>query len=155
MSTAAPVDFLRDEQLAESLAKDVLAAALESDVRVADVDADAYPVVGAVSFSGPIRAALYVELEYGPAYALTEILQDVPRPQSVDAFVEDSVGELSNQLAGNLKALLPEDVEASLPSVVNGEFSVAQDKNARSCRLCFDTAYGKVCVTLVQDENPS
>ena len=75
----------------------------------------------------------------------------VPTPAVVDSDVRDSIGELANMIAGNLKAILPSEAMLSMPSVVEGkDFALSVIGGNTSSRLTFASPHGPIAVTLVQ-----
>lgn len=84
--------------------------------------AAAAPVVSAsVGITGPARASVVVEVS-GPAADLVAVTMLALDPTSAPApeDVADAVGELANMVGGNVKSLLPEPSELSLPVVAGG-----------------------------------
>jgi len=65
--------------------------------------------------------------------------------------VRDTMGELANMLAGNLKSVLPHGIGLSMPSVVEGT-----DYSLRICggnlidRMAFSGEMGVIWVTLIE-----
>ena len=72
-------------------------------------------------------------------------------PTSVNDDVRDTLGELANMIAGNLKALLPFGVAISMPSVVEGsDYSLRICGGNQASRLTFSSELGEFRVTLVE-----
>lgn len=110
-----------------------------------------FPIAGAVYFTGGFMGAVVIELGYELAYGATAKLMSVDEPSQVDPDVRDSVGELSNMIAGNLKAILPGESMLSMPSVVEGQdFALSVIGGNSSSRMLFDSSKGPLQVTLVQ-----
>ena len=105
--------------------------------------------MAAVYYAGAWKGAVLLECSLGQAMDWGSRLMQIPAPvASEDA--RDSLGELCNVLAGNLKPLLPPGVGLSTPSVVKGA-----DYTLRICgdtlceRLPFADPSGDFRVTLI------
>ena len=108
-----------------------------------------YELTAAVYYAGAWKGAVLLECSLGQAMDWGSRLMQIPAPvASEDA--RDSLGELCNVLAGNLKPLLPPGVGLSTPSVVKGA-----DYTLRICgdtlceRLHFADPSGDFRVTLI------
>jgi len=107
-------------------------------------------VTSAIYFTEPWKGALIVECTVPLAFAFTARLMSVKLPTSVDDDVCDAMGELSNMIAGNLKALMPSTVGISIPSVVRGRDYVLRLRGTESLTTSvFSTEFGEFCLTLV------
>lgn len=99
-------------------------------------------VTGCVTIEGAWHGAVMLSCERSLAGTLAgELFQSAsPSPEEV----RDTIGELTNMLAGNLKALLPHPSRISLPSVAGGgdyEFSVVGTARVAAVRFrCGDGA---------------
>jgi chemotaxis protein CheX len=94
------------------------------DVHVEVVEAGA-PLAGdlatsAVLFAGEWHGAVVLECPIEHAFELTRRLMKIPRPSALDDDVRDTLGELANMVAGNLKGVMPQGVALSMPTVVAG-----------------------------------
>ena len=81
--------------------------------------ADASTVTGVVNIDGAWRGAVLVRCPLALATLLTEAMfkgDDEPTFEEVS----DAMGELTNMVAGNTKALLPQPSAISLPTVAFG-----------------------------------
>lgn len=147
-------DLRAHQDLAVHLVRDVFQTMLGSDAwpdSTVEGEARRYPVVGAIHFAGPWKGAVLAEFDHPLAYAVTARLMGVPTPAEVDADVRDAVGELTNMIAGNLKAILPPDTGMSMPTVVEGrDFTLSVIGANETSRLAFGAPDGSLCVTLVQ-----
>jgi len=108
-----------------------------------------YELTAAVYYAGAWQGALLLECSIEQAMDWGSRLMGLPAPiEAEDA--RDSLAELCNVLAGNLKPLLPPGVGLSTPSVVKGA-----DYTLRVCgdtlceRLHFGDAAGDFRVTLI------
>ena len=85
-----------------------------------------YELTGAVYYAGAWKGALLLECSLAQAIAWGSRLMDASAPVAAED-ARDSLGELCNVLAGNLKPLLPPGVGLSTPSVVKGaDYSLAR-----------------------------
>ena len=108
-----------------------------------------YELTAAVYYAGAWQGALLLECSIEQAMEWGSRLMGLPAPiEAEDA--RDSLAELCNVLAGNLKPLLPPGVGLSTPSVVKGA-----DYTLRVCgdtlceRLHFADQAGDFRVTLI------
>lgn len=150
---AAPVILQDHFELAATIVSDVFSTMLQTEATPsADTSAGVpFPVTGAVYFTGGFMGAAVIEVGYELAFHATAALMGVPPPTEVDSDVRDSIGELANMIAGNLKAILPSEAMLSMPSVVEGrDFALSVIGGNTSSRLTFISPYGPIVVTLVQ-----
>jgi chemotaxis protein CheX len=75
-------------------------------------------VTGIVNIEGAWRGAVVVRCPYALAALVTAAMLESEAVSLDD--VRDALGELTNMVAGNLKALLPEPSTISLPTVAFG-----------------------------------
>jgi chemotaxis protein CheX len=88
--------------------------------RVHDTQPDGAPVVtGFVSIEGAWNGAVMVRCPTALATTLTSAMFQAGSAPSFDD-VSDALGELTNMIAGNVKALLPSPCNLSLPAVALG-----------------------------------
>lgn len=158
MTTSAPVNLSDHQELAATLVSDLFRTMLARD---AWPDSDhepeqAYTVCGALYFVGAWQGAVLMELDHSLAFSITARLEDVPEPTTVDHYVRDAIGEVTNMLAGNLKTLLPAGTFMSMPSVVEGsDFSLSVIGANRSSQLGFRCNEGPFRITLVEMQDRS
>jgi len=151
MTVAEPSIDLRE--LSTAVVGDVFALMLQSEATASEQpdDGTRYPLTAAVYFAGDWRGTLLFELDYELAFTITETMEDVPRPESVDRYVCDALGELVNMFAGNLKPLLPEGTEMATASVTHGgEFSIQVVGAKASSSIPFESPHGPFRLTLVE-----
>ena len=109
----------------------------------------AYALTAAVYYVGTWNGALLLECSVAQAQVWASHLMDIPFPVSVED-ARDSLGELCNVLAGNLKPVLPPGVGLSSPSVVSGaDYRLKVCGDPVSERLTFGDAEGTFGITLV------
>ena len=108
-----------------------------------------YELTAAVYYAGAWKGAVLLECSLEQAMDWGSRLMGLPAPIAPED-ARDSLGELCNILAGNLKPLLPPGVGLSTPSVVKGA-----DYTLRICgdslceRLYFRDPAGDFRVTLI------
>jgi chemotaxis protein CheX len=76
-------------------------------------------VTGIVNIDGAWRGAVFVQCPLALASLLTAAMFQGDEAPTLDD-VRDALGELTNMVAGNVKALLPEPSSISLPTVAFG-----------------------------------
>jgi chemotaxis protein CheX len=112
-------------------------------------------VTAAVYFVGLWNGAILLECSPPQACSFTQLFLSIEQPPAMDDDVRDTLGELANMLAGNLKSVLPRGVCLSVPSV-----TVGTDYTLRICggglveRLGFSTSSGVFWITLVEIAAP-
>ena len=77
-------------------------------------------VTAAVLFVGEWNGAIILECPLVNAFEFTRRFMKTPLPAALDDDVRDTLGELANMVAGNLKGVMPHGVVLSMPSVVAG-----------------------------------
>jgi len=75
------------------------------------------------------------------------------QPGVVDDVVRDVVGELANMIGGNLKCVLNRGTRLSMPSVVDGDFSLRVCGAVVRERLGFRCAEGVFWITVLTTRN--
>lgn len=112
-------------------------------------------VTGVVHIDGAWHGAILLQCPMPVAATLTEALFQSggePRPDDI----RDALGELTNMLAGNVKALLPEPCGISLPAVAFGsdyEVIVVGTTAVATAAFSFDDR--PVVVTLLERSAPA
>jgi chemotaxis protein CheX len=115
----------------------------------------AHPLVSAVYFAGAWKGAVLLECPIRQALQFTAHLMSIEPPDSLNDDVRDSMGELSNMIAGNLRSLLPPGTALSMPSVVEGSsFTLRVIGSNEAVSLCFTCPEGPFTLTLVQMAEP-
>ncbi len=114
------------------IAGEVFATMLDLPVRPIDPPANdgPYTLTAAVHYVGSWNGTLLLECSKAQAMEWGARLMELPAPIAAED-ARDSLGELCNVLAGNLKPILPAGVGLSAPSVVAG--------TEYSFRVCGDT----------------
>jgi len=136
--------------------EDVFQTMLGLEVRPAAVEwsADRELITAVVHFAGDWKGAVLVECAPDQALALTSLLMGIPKPQSMNNDVRDSLGEITNMIAGNLKSVLLPGVALSMPSVVEGtDYTVRLCGDSVISRSGFLSELGAFWVTLIEMPN--
>ena len=108
-------------------------------------------VTAAVYFAGAWRGAVLLECTRGQAQKFAQLLMSIGIPESIDDNVRDTLGELANMVAGNLKSVLPGGVVLSMPSVIEGsDYSLQICGNRSIERVPFWSTEDIFGVTLVE-----
>lgn len=106
-------------------------------------------ISGVIGFAGTHKGLLAIHLPEKTAIGVTSSFLGL-EVASIDADVEDAVGELANMLGGSVKSILSEkgrDIELSLPSTVKGDdYSFQVNKNAVKHLLAFSSAAGNFSI---------
>ena len=108
-------------------------------------------LTAAIYFAGTWRGAVLLECTLEQALEFTHRLMGIDAPAAINDDVRDTMGELANMLAGNLKSVLPHGIGLSMPSVVEGT-----DYSLRICggnlvdHLRFGGKLGAIGVTLIE-----
>ena len=108
----------------------------------------AFEMTAAVYYAGVWNGALLLECSLRQAAEWGVRLMGIPPPIAAED-ARDSLGELCNVLAGNLKPMLPPGVALSTPSVVAGaDYSLSVRDSLRET-LDFADAYGPFRIVLI------
>jgi chemotaxis protein CheX len=108
-----------------------------------------YELTAAVYYAGAWQGALLLECSIEQAMDWGSRLMGLPAPIAVED-ARDSIAEICNVLAGNLKPLLPPGAGLSTPSVVKGgDYSLRVRCDTLCERLHFADPAGDFRVTLI------
>jgi chemotaxis protein CheX len=126
---------------------------LNLEIAPADVSWTTKPdtLTAAIYFAGTWKGAVLLECNPTQAFEFTHRLMAIDLPACINDDVRDTMGELANMLAGNLKSVLPHGIGLSMPSVVEGT-----DYSLRICggnlvdRMPFSSEKGVIWVTLIE-----
>ncbi len=111
----------------------------------------AFSLTAEVQFVGAWKGAVLLQCSPEQAVGFTSRLLPGLEPSGVDVDVRDSLGELANMVAGNLKAVLPAGVALSMPSVVEGsDYEVHHSASKTVKTLSFSSELGIFQITLLQ-----
>jgi chemotaxis protein CheX len=129
----------------------VFSTMLELDIRPIDPgpESERYELTAAVYYVGAWQGALLLECSIEQAMEWGSRLMGLPSPIAVED-ARDSLGELCNVLAGNLKPLLSPGVGLPTPSVVKGADYTLRVCGDTPCeRLHFADPAGAFRVSLI------
>ena len=151
MLAAFPLSVYRAD-LAQ-IAVSVFQTMLTVDIVPVDVSWTPQPdtLTAAIYFAGTWKGAVLLECSRTQAFEFTHRLMAIDPPSCINDDVRDTMGELANMLAGNLKSVLPHGIGLSMPSVVEGT-----DYSLRICggnlidRMPFSCETGVIWVTLIE-----
>ncbi|NQU26253.1 MAG: chemotaxis protein CheX [Candidatus Nealsonbacteria bacterium] len=106
-----------------------------------------HEVSGIIGLSGKARGTVVLSLERSVALAATAVLLG-EHPKDINADVVDTVGELTNMIAGGAKAKLEElEMTVSLPSVITGKsHTVDFPSQAVGIGIPFESEWGALLV---------
>ena len=111
------------EDEVQSITESVWASVLGLEVRRCPewvAGADDAPMAGYVRISGAWQGAVVLCCPVPLARETARIMFGTEADATSSAQTADALGELANMTGGNLKSLLPEPCELSLPTVVSG-----------------------------------
>ena len=78
---------------------------------------DGQTIIASICISGSSEKQIVVEAPSGTATLIGATMFDVAMDAVDPTEIEDAVGEIANMIGGNVKGILPEDAQLSLPSV--------------------------------------
>lgn len=106
-------------------------------------------VTGCVTIDGAWTGAVILRCDRQLATSLSAELFQSADPQPAD--VRDTLGELTNMLAGNIKALLPEPSRISLPAVaLGGDYDLSVVGTTELLTVPFRCGSGSFTVTVLE-----
>jgi len=77
-------------------------------------------MIGCIQITGDWEGAVTLHCPETLARKATAVMFGLPEADICDEEVQDTLGELTNMTAGNVKTLLPSSCRISLPSVAEG-----------------------------------
>ncbi len=112
-------------------------------------------MTGCVQIDGAWNGAVMLQCPEPLAGRLAaELFQ--PQADLPSEDVQDTIGELTNMLAGNIKALLPQPSRISLPAVALGaDYDLRVIGTHVVAAASFDCAGSRLVVTLLQGATPA
>ncbi len=137
------------KEIAASIWETLFSLPLDSEP--GGVLADGSLVTGCVQIDGAWHGAVMLQCSEELAGQLAGELYDASAPNPDE--VRDTIGELTNMLAGNIKALLPEPSRISLPTVALGaDYAITVVGTQAVAAVPFRCAGSLLVVTLLQGQ---
>lgn len=123
--------------------------------RATAVPAACMDVTACIEISGAWNGACILQMTHEGALCAASRMFGLDESDVGESEIIDAVGELANQIGGNLKAMLPEPCQLGLPSVTEGCDIAPHLKEAREVsRVDFSWEAGPLVVILVcSDDN--
>lgn len=115
-----------------------------------------HEISGVIGLSGKATGTVVLSLSREVAISATDAMLG-ERPMTVDGDVVDTIGELTNMIAGNAKMQLEQfEMGISLPSVIVGKnHSVEFPGGVTPIAIPFTCPWGSVCLDIgLCEENP-
>jgi chemotaxis protein CheX len=150
-----PVEAYQSEitQIVEDVFRTMMGA--EVEMGDAQLEPPAGALTAAIFFAGAWKGAVIVEASEELAEEWTAELMSIPRPSQVTEDVYDTMGELVNMVAGNLKSVVPPGVAISIPTVVQGrQYCMKVCGGNLVHRQCFQMGSAPFWVTFVEVIKP-
>lgn len=112
-----------DESRIRSIVRSVWSTQLGLEIQ--DVDKPVRPapsatITAAIHISGDFHGGVWLECSRSLVRRAASIMFDLPAEKLADEDERDVIGELTNVVAGNIKALIPGSNSISLPTIVEG-----------------------------------
>jgi len=109
-------------------------------------------IAAIIGFSGSIRGAVILSMKKELVFKLTDKLTGKPHSE-IDDDVVDTIGEIVNIIAGNIKREVPdgEKIEISLPTVIKGSGSSFSWPGRKLRSLCISFKYKEDTFYLLVD----
>ena len=122
------------------------AAITPREAKFGDASPTDHDISGMIGLSGDAKGMVALSLSREVALSAAEALLGT-RPTDLDAGVADTVGELTNMVAGLAKGNLPGTLNMSLPSVVTGTNQrIEFPSEVKPVRITFDSPWGPAVV---------
>lgn len=147
-----PFAELEIEQITGSIWESLLGLTVECTGEIeASVLPRDRPIMGCVHISGEWNGAVVLQCERTLSEQMTRLMLALGDGTVTREEVLDVVGELTNNVGGNVKALLPGPSTLSLPAVIEGDdYSLRIPGTMPISRLAFKTLGESFFVTLVE-----
>jgi chemotaxis protein CheX len=109
---------------------------------------------GCVHITGAWRGVVALHCSESLARIVAAVLFDVDAAAASIQETQDAIGELVNMTGGNLKALLPEPSQLSLPTVAQGsDFTVRVPGSRLLVQTAFECVGEPILMTMLESEN--
>lgn len=110
-------------------------------------------LMGSVRITGDWEGAVTLNCSIALARQITAIMFRIPEHQTTSDQIHDALGELTNMVGGNIKALLPLPNRLSIPDVVEGiDYSSLQPAGKVVSEVNFECLGEPFFVVLLKDE---
>jgi chemotaxis protein CheX len=107
-----------------------------------------------IQVTGTFEGTVLVCCSHRLAEKMAAIMFDVGEVELSNEEIEDATGELGNMVAGNIKLMLPEPSEISLPAVINGlDYRLIVPKSKECGKIVFECQGEPILVSLLQKES--
>jgi chemotaxis protein CheX len=111
-------------------------------------------LISAVHLTGDWNGAVQFECNRRQACHFAGLFLSMDPPFAVNDVVRDVLGELANMIGGNLKCVLRQGIQLSMPSVVDGgEYSIRICGAEVRKRIAFACTEGTFWVTILTAQN--
>jgi chemotaxis protein CheX len=109
--------------------------------------------MGTVHITGAWQGVVAFQCMADLAEKITQVMFSKSATEVCVEDVQDAIGEITNQIGGNVKALLPENCSLSLPTMVEGkDYNLRVPGTCEVTRLAFSTDSCPFVITLLQRE---
>jgi len=110
-------------------------------------------LIGCIQIMGDWEGAVTLYCSEALAYKATASMFDMPQEEITDEELHDTLGELTNMTAGNIKTLLPGDCRISLPSVAEGiDYKVSIPGGKVTFQQSFECDGEPMLITILERE---
>ncbi len=148
MTVIADEDIL---QISETIWSSVVGLELEPADPSAVTDRTDATLAGCVHITGAWKGAVALHCSERLARQVAAVMFDVDAALATIGQTQDAVGELVNMTGGNLKALLPEPSQLSLPTVAQGTDFTARVPGSRLAgQMAFRCLGEPILVTVLE-----
>ena len=125
-----------NEAQVRSVVRSVWSTQLGLEIQDADDPGETAPsptMTAAIHISGDYRGGIRLECSRALVRRAGSIMFNLPADQISEEDERDVVGELTNVIAGNIKALIPGSNLISLPTIIEGTDYKVSTLNVKSC----------------------
>ena len=121
---------------------------------LADSNSPEFDITGVIGLSGKASGDVVISFQNEVAMSATEAMLGETITQ-VDDSVVDTVGELTNMIAGHAKAALEKyDMRLALPTVITGtNHSIRFSSKVKPIHIPFECVWGKFSIRVALTEN--
>ncbi len=131
----------------------MLEAELEAVPGPADPASVPEPTVGYVDLDGAWNGTVSLHISQTTLRQAAAALFDVEPAEASDDQLHDTMAELANMVGGNVKCLVEQPSQLSLPTVTNDEsFRTHVDAREKAVAIGFGNGGNELVVTIFQDK---